>query len=85
MNALSYWLGERQLGLEIFSLHATKYMYRGLGRGYPWTIGEDEGCVVSCVVTLRSLPLGVNPQGETDLNDTRAIGLTLGCPLPSRG
>ena len=28
---------------------------------------------------------GVNPRGETDLNDTRAIGLSLGRSFPSRG
>jgi hypothetical protein len=42
-------------------------------------------CVVTCVATRLSGFLGVNPRSETDLNDTRAIGLSLGHPLSSRG
>ena len=30
-------------------------------------------CVIRCDVTLSSKPVGVNPQRETVLNDTRAI------------
>ncbi len=43
------------------------------------------GCAAECAVRFGPVPIGVNPRGETDLNDTRAIGLSLGRSLPSRG
>jgi hypothetical protein len=52
-----------------------------LGLGEQGSIIGLKFCDVSCDVTLVSIDFGVTPRGETDLNDTRAIELGLGCSL----
>jgi hypothetical protein len=37
-----------------------------------WLLVSARSSFVPCILSLSSVSFGVNPRGETDLNDTRA-------------